>query len=116
MVQQSFPNLAQEDSNNKKEGWHKKITQRLLTSYGNKQYYIGSSQSTVYGIYQICLLRQNLSVHPVMVTFFQLTIPAARALLGPLPDTLIAADSHQESCWAKEPKTIPLERTTTDMV
>ena len=41
---------------------------------------------------------------------------AARALVTRLPAALLAADSHQESCLAKEPKAIPLERTTTDMV
>ena len=41
---------------------------------------------------------------------------AARALVARLPAALRAADSHQESCLAKEPKTIPLECKTTDMV
>ena len=35
-----FPN---ESSINTKEGWYKVVTQKLLTSYGNKEYCIGIS-------------------------------------------------------------------------
>ena len=51
-----------------------------------------------------------------MDTIFELTLPGARALLSRLLAALLAADSHQELCWAKEPRTIPLECTTTNMV
>ena len=49
-------------------------------------------------------------------TSFGLTINAARALLNRLLAALHAADSHQELCWSKQPKTIPLQRTTKDVV
>ena len=51
-----------------------------------------------------------------MDIIFELTLPGARALLSRLPAALLAADSHQELCWTKQPKAIPLERTTTDVV
>ena len=41
---------------------------------------------------------------------------AARALVARLPAVLLAADSHQKFCWTKQPKTISLERTTTNIV
>ena len=53
-------------------------------------------------------------MHPVVESNFQLTLPAARALLSRFPVALNAADDKQ--CWATESKTIPLERITTDMV
>ena len=92
------------------------VTKMLITSYGNKEYYLGIKQSTAYGSYYICLIRRNLSNQPELDTSFFLTMAAARALVARLPAALLAADSHQESCLAKEPKAIPLERTTTDMV
>ena len=51
-----------------------------------------------------------------MDTIFELTLPGARALNCRLPAAVLAADSHQELCWAKKPRTIPLECTTTGMV
>ena len=32
------------------------VTKRLITSHGNKKYYLGLNQSTVYGSYYICLI------------------------------------------------------------
>ena len=32
------------------------VTQRLITSYGNKEYYLGIKQINVYGCYYICLI------------------------------------------------------------
>ena len=114
MVKQKFPEAL--DKTSKMERWHKIVTQRLLSSYGNKEYYLGISQSTVYGCYHIYLIRHDLNVKPPMVTFFQLTMPAARALLSRLPAALVAANNLQETCIATKLKTIPLESTTTDMV
>ena len=51
-----------------------------------------------------------------MDTIFEQTLPGARALLSRLPAALLATDSHQELCLAKEPRTISFERTKTDMV
>ena len=93
-----------------------RVTKRLFSSNGNKEYYLGISQSTVYESYHIFLIRRDLKVQPPMVTFFQLTLPAARALLSRLPVALVAADNLHKSCFATEFTTIPLESTTTDMV
>ena len=98
------------------DGLFSNVTKRLITSYENKEYYLGIKQSTVYGNYYICLIRRNLSDQRELDTSFVLTIPAALALLSRLPAALLAADSHQELCWAKEPRTFPLECTTTNMV
>ena len=73
-------------------------------------------QSNVYGSNYICHIRRNLSDQRELDTRFGLTIPAARTLLNRLTAALHAADSHQELCWTKQPKTIPLQRTTTDVV
>ena len=116
MLLHDFPDAIDTLKSRKNGGWYKEITKRLLTSYGNKEYYIGISQSTVYGSHHICLIRRKLNVQPVMDTIFELTLPGARALLSRLPTALLAADSHQELCWAKETTKIPLECTTTDMV
>ena len=83
------------------------VTKRLIASYRNKEYYVGIKQSIVYGSYYICLIRRNLSNQPDLDTNCYLTMPAARALLARLPAALLAADTHQESCSAKNPKTIP---------
>ena len=106
--------LPKECATDKIDGLFSDVTKRLITSYGNKEYYLGIKQSTVYGSYYICLIRRNLSDHRKLDTSFGLTIPATRALLNRLPASLHAADSHQELCWTKQPKTIPLQRTTTD--
>ena len=101
-------------STNTTEGWYSEVSKRLIASYGNQEYYLRIKQSNVFGDYYICLYRRNLNVHPVVESDFQFTLPAARALLSRLPVALNAADDEQ--CWAKEPKTNPLERMTTDMV
>ena len=101
---------------NPSEGYFTTICQRLLSSSENREYYIGIKQSNQYGSYQIYLSRHNLYVQPTKVSDFSFNMSAARALLGHLPNLLIAADKLQESQIATEPKTIPLERTTTDMV
>ena len=116
MLLHDFPDAIDTLKSKKNGGWYKEITKRLLTSYGNKEYYIGISQSTIYGSHHICLIRRKLNVQPVMITIFELTLPGARALLSRLPAALMAADFHQKLCWAKEPRTIPLECTTTNMV
>ena len=116
MLLHDFPDAIDTLKSRKNRGWYKKIRKRLLTSIGNKEYYIGISQSTVYGSHHICLIRRKLNVQTVMDTIFELTLPCARALLSRLPAALLAADSHQKLFWAKEFKTIPLECTTTDMV
>ena len=94
------------------DGLLSNVTQRLITSYGNKEYYLGIKQSNVYGSYYICLIRRNLSDQRQLDTSFGLIIHAARALLNRLPPALHAADSQQELCWTKQPRTIQLERTT----
>ena len=114
MVKKDFPEAV--DKSNNKEGWHQIVTQRLLSSYGNKEYYFGISQSTVYGSYHITLLRHDVKEESPKVTFSQLTIPAARTLLLRLPEALLSADKLQESCFITERKTIPLDNKTTDMV
>ena len=108
--------LPKECATDKIDGLFSNVAQRLITSYGNKEYYLGLKQSNVYGSYYICLIRRNLSDQREMNTSFGLTIPAACALLNRLPAALHAADSHQELCLTKQPKTIPLQRTTTDVV
>ena len=107
--------LLKECATDKIDGLFSNVTQRLITSYGNKEYYLVIKQNNVYGSYYICLIRPNLSDQRELDTSFGLTIPAARELLNRLPAALHAADSHQELCWTKQPKTIPLERTTTDV-
>ena len=92
------------------------VTQRLITSYKNKEYYLEIKKSTVYKCYYICLIRRNLSDQRKLDTSFGLTIPAERALLTRLSAALHAADSHQELCSTKQPKTLPLQRTTTNVV
>ena len=108
--------LPKDCPSDKINGLFSNLTKRLITSYGNTEYYLGIKQSTVYVSYYICLIRRNLSNQPELDTSFFLTMAAARALVARLPAALLAADYHQESCLSKEPKTIPLERTTTDMV
>ena len=100
--------LPKECPSDKIDGLLSNVTKRLITSYGNKEYYIGIKQSNVYRSYYICLIRRNLSDQRELDTSFGLTIPAARALLNRLPAALHATDSHQELCWTKQPKTIPL--------
>ena len=116
MLFHNFPDAIDTLKSRQNGGWYKQITKRLLTSNGNKEYYIGISQSAVYGSHHICLIRRKLNVEPVMDNIFELTLPNARALLSRFPAALLFADSHRELCWAKEPRTIPLECTTTDMV
>ena len=97
-------------------GWYTEVTKRLLASNDKKEYYIGVKQSNVYGSYYICLTRRNLSVHPFKDTDFYLTLPGAQALLNRLPHALLAADTHQEMRFLKEPVTIPLESAKTEVV
>ena len=101
---------------NPSEGYFTNICERLIASSENREYYLGIKQSNQFGSYQIYLSRHNLYVQPNKVTDFSITPAAARALVGHLPHLMIAADSLQESLIATEPKTIPLERATTDMV
>ena len=108
--------LPKECATDKIDGLFSNVTQRLIKSYGNKEYYLGLKQSTVYKSYYICLIRRNLSDQRELDTSFCLTIPASSALLNRLPATLHKADSHHELCWTKQPKTIPLKRTITDVV
>ena len=108
--------LPTECPSDKIDGLFSNVTKLLITSYGNKKYYLEKMQSTVYGSYYICLIRRNLSNEPELDTNCFLTMPAARVLVARFPVALLAATSYQESFLTKEPKTIPLERTTTDMV
>ena len=102
---------------NPSEGYFTTICERLLSSSENREYYIGIKQSNQYGSYQIYLSRHNLYVQPTKVTDFSFTMSAARALVSTSSaNLLIAADALQESRIATEPKTIPLERATTDTV
>ena len=97
-------------------GLFNNVTQRLITSYGNKKYYHGIIQRNFHVSYYICLIRRNLSDQREQNTSFRLTIRAVRALLNRFSAALHAADSHQELCWIQQPKTISLKRTTTDVV
>ena len=47
MLFHNFPDAIDILKSRKNGGWYKEITKRLLTSNGNKEYYIGISQSTV---------------------------------------------------------------------
>lgn len=98
------------------DGHFTTICERLLSSTENREYYLGIKQSNLYGSYQIYVSRHNLYVQPKKVTDFSFTVSGARALVGHLPHLLIAAESHQESRIATEPKTIPLERAMTESV
>ena len=62
MLLHDFPDAIDTLKSKQNGGWYKEITKRLLTSYGNKEYYIGISQSTVYGSHHICLIRRKLNV------------------------------------------------------
>ena len=86
--------LPKECPSNKIDGFFSNVTKRLIISYGNKEYYLGIKQSTVYGSYYICLTRRNLRNQPELDTSFFLTMAAARALVAHLPAALLAADSH----------------------
>ena len=108
--------LTKGNSGSTSTGWYTEVTKRLLASNEKKEYYIGIKQSNIFGSYYICLTRRNLAVHPYKNTDFLLTLPAARSLLGRLPQALLAADKHQESRFTKEPATIPLENAKTDVV
>jgi hypothetical protein len=101
---------------NPSEGYFTNICERLIASSENREYYLGIRQSNQFGSYQIYLSRHNLYVQPIKVTDFSFTPTAARALMGHLQHLMIAADSLHESQLANEPKTIPLERATTDTV
>ena len=87
--------LPKEFATDKIDGLFSNVTQRLITSYGNKEYYLGIKQSNVYGSYYICLIRRNLSDQRELNTSLGLTLPAARALLNRLSAALHAADSYQ---------------------
>ena len=114
--------LHNEWSNNTTEVLYSEVTRQHVAFYNSKEYYLAIKQSYVFGSYYICLLRRNLNVILIVETDFQLTVPAARALFSRLPAAINSADelcfdkTSDESCWAKEPKTIPLERISTDMV
>ena len=53
--------LKKDCPSDKIDGLFSNVTKRLIISYGNKEYYLGIKQSTVYGSYYICLIRRNLS-------------------------------------------------------
>ena len=59
LVKQVFPNALDKTSKNKR--WHKIVTQRLLSLYENKEYYLCISQSTVYKSYHIRHIRHDLN-------------------------------------------------------
>jgi hypothetical protein len=95
------------------------ITEQLLVAYENREYYIGIKQSNLYGSYQIYLSRHMLTADQDKISEFCLTIPAARALMGYLSQIFITSNSqvfNLESQIPTEPKNIPLESATTDMV
>ena len=96
------------------------ITEQLLVAYENREYYIGIKQSNLYGSYQIYLSRHMLTAdRSYKISEFCLTIPAARELMGYLSQIFITSNSqvfNLESQIPTEPKTIPLESATTDMV
>ena len=56
------------------EGHFTTICERLLTSNGNKEYYLGVKRSNLYGSYQVYLSRHNHYVQPTKVSDFSLTI------------------------------------------
>ena len=87
--------LPKECSKSTTEGWYTEVSKRLIASYGNKEYYLRIKQSNVFGDYYICLYRRNLNVLPVVKSDFQLTIPAAHALISRLPVALNSADDEQ---------------------
>ena len=53
--------LPKECPSDKIDGLFSNVTKRLITSYGNKEYYLGIKQSKVYRSYYICLIWRNLS-------------------------------------------------------
>ena len=98
------------------EEYFTKICERLLTTDNNIEYYIGIKQSNQYGSYQIYLSRPNPNIHPNKVFDFSFTLRGAYAAKYYLPHIIIAADNLCISRNPTEPKTIPLERATTDAV
>ena len=89
---------------------YSEVTRRLIALYNNKEYYLAIKQSNVFGSYDICFLRRNLNVLPILKTDFQFTVPAARELLSHLPTALNAADelsfdkAIEKSCCEKNLK------------
>jgi len=98
------------------EGYFTKICERLLATDNNIEYYIGIKQSNQYGSYQIYLSHPNPNSPTDKVVDFSLTLRGANAAKYYLPHILIAAENFLNSRNPTEPKTIPLERATTDAV
>ena len=79
-----------------------KITERLLVAYENREYYIGIKQSNLYGSYQIYLSRHMLTADQYKISEFCLTIPAARALMGYLPQIVHRQPTLKFYIWSLE--------------
>ena len=115
----------QEQANHTTEGFYSEVIKLNIALEDNKKYYLAINQNNVFVSYYICLLRRNLNGFPIVTPNFQLTVAAVHELLSCPPAALHAAnklnelccaEAIDESCWAKEPKTILLERMTSDIL